>query len=413
MVGAGVSGVVSAYLLGSHHEVTLFEKRDRLGGHTHTVLLPSGPDAGTPIDTGFIVLNDRTYPNLHRFLSRLAVTVRPSCMSFGYYCEDTGLAYAGTDLNGLFARRRNLLSPTFWKMIWQIRRFSQLALESMARDELAHLSLGSFLDKGQFSNFFRDHYLVPLSAAIWSCSDMGVLDFPAETFVRFFHNHGLLDISSRPQWQTVVGGSHAYLRAFETQFQGSIRLSTGVEWILRTPEGVTLKPLNGEPELFDKVVLATHADQAFALLGDPSPGEEALKAWSYSRNRTVLHSHQEVLPPNKRAWASWNYRRENERSPFTPVAVTYHMNRLQGLKTQNQYCVTLNPQSHIPDSAIVKDLEYLHPIYSSQAVRSQAKIRRTSGERHTYFCGAYLGNGFHEDGVNSALEVTRQFGLTL
>jgi uncharacterized protein len=413
VVGAGISGVVAAHLFDRKHNVTLFEARDRLGGHTHTVVLPSGVDEGTPIDTGFIVLNDKTYPNFHRFLAGLGVSVRPSCMSFGYYCEGTGLAYAGTDLNGLFARRANLLSVPFWKMIWQIKKFSKFALDALARDEIGQVSLGSFLDRGKFGRFFQDHYLIPLSAAIWSCSDTGVLEFPAKTFVRFFQNHGLLAITDRPQWQTVVGGSHSYLRAFEKNFSGTIRLSSAVESIQRTPQGVLLKPIGGSYEEFDKVVIATHADQAYRLLVDPSPDEEALRAWSYSRNRTVLHSYSEVLPPNKRAWASWNYRRRSEASTFTPVSVTYHMNRLQGLQTQNQYCVTLNPQTAIPESSIVRDLEYCHPIYTRQAVQSQDTIRRASGQRHTFYCGAYLGNGFHEDGVNSALEVTRNFGLIL
>ena len=254
---------------------------------------------------------------------------------------------------------------------------------------------------------------MPLSAAIWSCSDTGVLDFPAETFVRFFHNHGLLDISDRPQWQTVVGGSHAYLQAFERKFGGTIRLSSGIESLRRTPQGVLIQAEGREPELFDRVVIATHADQAFRLLDDPSPEEEALQAWSYSKNRTVLHSHSEVLPPNRRAWASWNYRRNSEASRYTPVSVTYHMNRLQGLQTERQYCVTLNPQSEIPERHIVRDLEYMHPVYTRQAVQSQTRIAQASGQRNTYYCGAYLGNGFHEDGVNAALQVTRQFGLDL
>lgn len=413
VVGAGISGVVSAYLLDQQHDVTLFEARARLGGHTHTVVLPSGPDAGTPIDTGFIVLNDKTYPNFHKFLSSLSVDTRESCMSFGYYCEQSGLAYAGTDLNGLFARRRNLLSPTFWNMVWQIKKFSQYAIESLARDEIGQVSLGGFLDRGGFGRFFRDHYLVPLSAAIWSCSDTSVLDFPAETFVRFFNNHGLLDLRDRPQWQTVVGGSHAYLRAFEKQFRGKILLSTPVDTVMRTEGGVVVKTRDGGSETFDKIIIATHADQAFRMLMDPSPGEQALQAWSYSRNRTVLHSHSEVLPPNKRAWASWNYRRQSEKPHFTPVSVTYHMNRLQGLSAQQEYCVTLNPQCDIPERHIVRELEYMHPIYSKEAVQSQKRIAAASGERNTYFCGAYLGNGFHEDGVNSALEVARDFGLGL
>lgn len=414
VVGAGISGIVSAYVLSRDHEVTLFEKNSRLGGHTNTIVLDQGPDAGTAVDTGFIVCNDKTYPNFHKFLSQLGVRVRPSCMSFGYYCEDSGVAYAGTDLNGLLARRTNALSLPFWKMLWQIKEFSEVALSSLDTGGLAGLSLGEFLDQKGFGSFFRRHYLVPISAAIWSSSDKGVLDFPAEMFVRFFRNHGLLSVQDRPNWQTVVGGSHSYLRAFESAFRGEIRLNSPVRSIRREDDGVVVSTEQSNDH-FDKVIIAAHADQTLKLLEDPSPEERrALGAWSYSKNRTLLHTHDKVLPPNRRAWASWNYRRlQGQSSVYAPVAVTYHMNRLQGLKTQRQYCVSLNPEFDIPDSDVLREIHYEHPIFTTEAMRSQPVLSKLSGERHTFYCGAYLGNGFHEDGVNSALAVAKKLGASL
>ena len=393
--------------------MTLFEKRDRLGGHTSTVVIPSGPDAGLAVDTGFIVLNDRTYPHFHQFLGQLGVPVRESCMSFGYYCEDTNFCYAGTDLNGLFAQRRNALRPKFWGMCRAIRRFGIQAKAALDRGELRGLSLGQYLQNERYGTFFRENYLVPLSAAIWSSSDLGILEFPAEMFVHFFHNHGLLALTDRPTWQTVVGGSHSYLKAFEAQFPGDIRLSSGVTSIRRDESSVQVTTAAGT-ERFDKVVLACHADQALGMLSDPSPQESSLLgAWTYSKNRTILHTDESVLPPWKNAWASWNSRRLKGANPDSPVSLTYHMNRLQGLDTPRQYCVTLNPGSPIDERKVVKEFHYEHPVFNLRSLSTQAELKALSGQRNTYYCGAYLANGFHEDGMNSAIAMAKKLGVEL
>ena len=414
VVGGGVAGIVCSYLLAREHQVTLFEQNNYLGGHTNTIEIPDGPDAGTPVDTGFIVLNDQNYPNFQRFLALLNVRVRYSCMSFGYFCEKTGFCYAGTDLNGMFAKRRNLINPSFWSMLLEIKRFGRESLEALDSGSLASLNLGEFLAEGRYSRFFQDNYLLPISSAIWSAGNKRISEFPAEMFVKFFKNHGLLSIRNRPRWQTVVGGSQSYVRAFLKAYSGQVRLSTPVREVRRLDKAVNVICKNGEVEQFDKVVLASHADQTLKLLGDPSPQEQdALGAWTYSRNRTVLHSSAEILPPLKRAWASWNYRRFDQGDDPSSVTVTYHMNRLQGLNAAREYCVTLNPPREIPTSSLIREIEYTHPVYSRKSIDSQEKIRAANGTRNTYYCGAYLGSGFHEDAVSSALEVAKAFGQKL
>jgi uncharacterized protein len=414
IVGGGVDGIVAAYVLQKAHNVTLFEQNDYLGGHTNTITIPDGPDAGTAVDTGFIVFNDKTYPNFHRFLSKLHVPVRYSCMSFGYYSEETGLCYSGTGINGLFAQRKNIIDPNFWLLLREISRFCKDSLQALEEGILDGLSLGEFLARHSYSRAFRDHYLLPISAAIWSSSDEAIMEYPAQSFVRFFKNHGLLSLRDRPRWQTVVGGSQSYVRAFKESFAGAVHLSTVVRRVSREPEGVWVHPEAGSPERFDKLVLAAHADQSLKLLDDACPEErDALGAWSYSRNRTVLHTYHEILPPNKRAWASWNYRRGSRPSADGPVFVTYHMNRLQGLKTVGEYCVTLNPKTPIPEDRIVREIEYTHPVFSNDALLSQEKLRTLNGSRNTFYCGSYMANGFHEDAVCSALQVGHAFGLGL
>lgn len=413
VIGSGISGVASAHLLSREHRVTLFEKRARLGGHTNTVIIPSGPDKGLPVDTGFIVLNDQTYPNFQKFLKELGVSVRESCMSFGYHCENTNFCYAGTDLGGLLAQRRNAIRPKFWGMLRDINRFGASAKRALDSGQLDNITLGEYLERARYGKFFQENYLIPLSAAIWSSSDLGILEFPASMFVRFFEHHGLLTLKNRPNWQTVVGGSHAYLRAFESAFKGKIQLSSEVTSVTRNQNQVRVCTQQ-ETQSFDKVVLATHADQALRILADPCPEEERLLgAWTYSKNQTILHTHQGVLPPNRKAWASWNSRRYRSDSLSSPVSLTYHMNRLQGLASSTEYCVTLNPQGEIPAEAVIREFTYEHPVFNLKSLRSQAGIEAISGKRNTFYCGAYLGNGFHEDGMKSALKVAQKFGIEL
>lgn len=413
VVGSGVAGIVSAHLLSRRHQVTLFEQEARMGGHTSTVELPDGPDRGLAVDTGFIVCNDRTYPLFHKFLAELGVAVRASDMSFGYLDEASGFHYAGTDLNGLFAQRSNLLRPKFWRLMKEVGRFHKAGARSLAADDAKGMSFGQWLRREGFAGDAVDHYVVPMGAAIWSAPFSQILAFPASTYLRFFSNHGLLSIKDMPQWQTVVGGSHAYLKAFKAAFKGQIRLGQPVKRLARGAKPV-LTLDDGSEEAYDAVVLAGHADQTLALLADASSDERRLLgAWRYQPNDTVLHSDASVLPKQRRAWASWNYRRTREGEQRSTVAVTYHMNRLQGFTAAQDYCVTLNLGERIDPARIIKRFSYTHPVFSAEAVATQAELPGLNGQRDTYFAGSYFRYGFHEDAVLSANEVGRHFGETL
>jgi predicted NAD/FAD-binding protein len=411
VVGGGVAGIVSAHELAkAGWDAVLFERNAYVGGHTSTVTIPSGHDEGLPVDTGFIVMNERTYPNFHRFLAELGVKWRWSDMSFGYHDANTGLQYAGTDLSGLFAQRRNLLRPRFLGMLRQFARFGSEARKDLESGALAGVTLGAYLSERGYSRYFMDHYAVPMGAAIWSTGLVEMLEFPAETFVRFFKNHGLLSVTDRPRWQTVVGGSHAYVKAFLARFPGRVAKDAPVERVRREDGGAVVTARGRAPERFDRVVIAAHADEALALLSDPSEDEKRLLgAWSYARNRTVLHTDEAFLPPNRRAWASWNYRRERGEDGAAAVSVTYHMNRLQGLDSRREYLVTLNPRVEPRAGTVIREFLYMHPTYSFSSLRSQAELPTLNGVRSTWFCGSYFGYGFHEDAVRSALAVARDF----
>jgi predicted NAD/FAD-binding protein len=411
VVGGGVAGIVAAHELAKlGHDVTLFEKNAYVGGHTSTVVLEGGPDAGTAVDTGFIVCNDRTYPNFHRFLADLGVSWRWSDMSFGYHDQNTGLQYAGTTLSGLFAQRANLASPSFYAFLTEVVRFGWRAERDLERGAASGMTLGAYLSEAGGSRALRDHYVAPIGAAVWSAGLDEMLDFPAETFLRFFKNHGLLSLTDRARWQTVVGGSHSYVKAFLARFPGTVIRGAAVESIRRGTEGVVIRAAGRDPMLFDRVVIAAHADEALALLADPSPDEERLLgAWSYSRNRTILHTDETFLPPNRRAEASWNYRRERGEPGSAGVSVTYDMNRLQGLTTLRRYLVTLNPRHEPASGSVVREFMYAHPSYTFSSIRSQPGLKSLNGVRSTWFCGSYFGYGFHEDAVVSAFDAVRHF----
>jgi len=412
VIGSGVAGIVSAWELSkAGWKVTLFEKEPRIGGHTHTIVVEDGPDAGTAVDTGFIVCNDKTYPNFHRFIAELGVKWRWSDMSFGFHDENTGLQYAGTDLSGLFAQRGNILSPSFWALIIQVARFNAPALADLDAGALKGLTMGGYLKQRGFGRAFTERYILPIGAAVWSTGLGGMLDFPAETFVRFFKNHGLLSFTDRARWQTVVGGSHAYLNAFRARFAGEIVSGAPVESLRRLESGgVEVTARGHAPRIFDRAVVAAHADEALTLLADPSEDEHALLgAWSYSKNRTVLHTDASLMPDNPRAWASWNYRRVRGEDDGGPVSLTYDMTRLQGLRAKKRYFVTLNPRREPAPGSVLRELSYMHPIYSFASLASQARLPSLNGIRSTWFCGSYFSYGFHEDAVRSALAVARDF----
>lgn len=414
VVGGGVAGIVSACLLQQKHRVTLLEQNDYLGGHTNTIEIKDGPDAGLAVDTGFIVLNDATYPLFKRFLAHLGVETRDAEMSFGFQCRQSGLVYAGNDLNGLFAQRRNLLSPGFLRFLLEIGRFSRQARNELSTRAIPEITLGEYLQRGRYSRFMIDNYLLPMAAAIWSTPTLHAADFPAEAFLHFFKNHGLLSFRNRPQWKTVVGGSFSYVKEFQKTFNGEIRLNAGVEKVFREADGIRLQFADRRSEIFDKVVIAAHADQALRLLGDPSADEKKLLSpWQYQLNHTVLHTDASLLPEQRSAWAAWNFTREVSAVEANPVYVSYYMNLLQGFSAERNYCVTLNRQQEFPSATVIAEFDYQHPQYSFSSLATQEELPTLNGQRNSWFCGSYFGYGFHEDAVRSAVAVGKDFGVDL
>ncbi len=411
VIGGGVAGVTAAHILQQGHRVSLYERNDYIGGHTHTVVLPDGPDAGTPVDTGFIVLNNRTYPLFTRLLTQLGVTVRPSDMSFSYYSAVSGFQYASRDLNALFAQRRNLANPMHIYMLAEILRFNHVARRGLRRGGLIGLTLGDFLRQMRMSRAFRTRYILPMAAAIWSSPDEDVMDFPMETFARFFENHGLLSVRDMPQWYYVRGGSHTYVKAFRRTFGGRVFTQTPVSGLKRDDAGVDLRLADGTIRRHDIAVVAVHADEAFQLLEDPTPKEmRLLSPWRYSRNKVFLHTDRGWMPPLERAWASWNYYRSSTGAGRAPITLTYHMNRLQHLRTRRPYFVTLNPHRPIAARDTVAAFTYHHPMYTFASLKTQAELPRLNGQRRTYYCGSYHGYGFHEDAVRAAVQAAALLG---
>ncbi|UVM26517.1 NAD(P)/FAD-dependent oxidoreductase [Pseudomonas sp. B21-021] len=411
IVGSGIAGLTCAYLLARRHDITVFEADARVGGHTHTVpVTVEGRDYA--VDTGFIVFNDWTYPNFIRLLGQLGVAFKPTEMSFSVNDPDTGLEYNGNNLNSLFAQRSNLLSPGFWGMLRDILRFNKEARRDLAEQRIpADTTLDDYLQAGGYGERFILHYIVPMGAAIWSMPMAEMLNFPLQFFVRFFENHGLLSISNRPQWQVIKGGSSAYIAPLTTSFKERIRLNCPVGRIDRDAHGVVIHSPAGI-ERFDKVVLACHSDQALRLLGNPDDKErEILGALPYADNEVVLHTDTRLLPTRKRAWASWNYRLGG--AGHTQAAVTYDMNILQGIQSDTTFCVSLNQSAGISPSKVLARFTYAHPQFSLAAVAAQQRWAEIDGEQHTHYCGAYWANGFHEDGVVSALRVAASFGESL
>lgn len=412
VIGGGVAGIVSAYMLQNKYRVTLFDQNDYLGGHTNSIEITRGPDAGLAVDTGFIVLNDATYPLFQNFLASLGVETRVAEMSFGFQCLQSGLVYAGNDLNGLFAQRRNLVSPSFFSFLLEIARFSKKARNDLDSGTVPSVTLGEYLQQGNFSTFLIDNYLLPMAAAIWSTPTLRAAEFPAEAFLHFFRNHGLLSLRHRPQWKTVVGGSFAYVKAFQRNFCGKVQLNTGVEKVFREAEGIRLQFADGLNEQFDQVVLATHADQALRLLGDPSVDEQRLLSpWKYQHNHTVLHTDSTLLPEQRAAWSAWNFTREADGDAGSrPVFVSYYMNLLQGFHAEQDYCVTLNRRKSIRPESVIAEFDYQHPQYSFASLATQTELPSLNGQRNSWFCGSYFGYGFHEDAVRSAVDVAENLG---
>jgi predicted NAD/FAD-binding protein len=411
IIGSGIAGLTSAYLLNRNHEITVFEAGDWIGGHTHTVDVQVDGQSYA-VDTGFIVFNNWTYPNFIRLLSQLGVGFKDTEMSFSVSDPVSGVEYNGNNLNSLFAQRSNLLSPKFWGMVRDILRFNREALNDLNQKRIASdMTLGDYLKSNAYSERFIQHYIVPMGAAIWSMSLNDMLSFPLQFFVRFFKNHGLLSVSDRPQWCVIEGGSSSYIAPLTETFKQHIRLNCPVTRVERDAEGVTLHSAAGA-ERFDKVIFACHSDQALALLAEPSRIEkEILGALPYADNDVVLHTDTRLLPKRPLAWASWNYRLGGPADQ--PAAVTYDMNILQGIVSDTTFCVSLNQTLAIDPSKILARYTYAHPQYSLAGSAAQARWEELLGANHSYFCGAYWANGFHEDGVVSALRVAREFGESL
>jgi predicted NAD/FAD-binding protein len=410
IIGSGISGLASAYLLYESHDITLFESNDYLGGHTHTVSVEAS-EGPLYIDTGFIVFNDWTYPNFIKLLSKLDVPSKPSSMGFSVACEASGLEYSGSSVPGLFAQPQNLVNPSHYRMIWDIVRFFREGKRFLQTNE-KEVSLAHFIETGGYSRTFAEKFLVPMMSAIWSASPASVYELPAAHFLRFFKNHGLLNVLNRPTWRVVDGGSSRYVDKIQKLLGQRIRLNTSVQNITRSPDAVKIQLQDGSSEMFDEVIIAVHSDQALHMLEKPTRDERAiLGAIAYQENEVLLHTDVTLLPQKRAAWTSWNYR-VLANAPDRAV-LTYNMNMLQGFDTPQTYCVTLNHTTAIDPDKILGRFTYHHPVYTPAVIEAQRRWGVISGTNRTHFCGAYWGYGFHEDGVNSALAVCEHFGRRL
>jgi predicted NAD/FAD-binding protein len=409
VIGSGISGLAAGYYLSRKYEVTLFEKDSRIGGHTNTVMVDSarGP---LPVDTGFIVHNDRTYPNLIRLLAELGVETQTSDMSFAVSCARTGYEYSSRGPRGFFAQASNVLSVRQWRLLNEILRFNRTAPRLLDQPGSERATIGDFLAEGRYADVFIERYLYPMASAVWSMSSDTIRAFPALTLIRFFDNHGMLGINTHPQWKAVRGGSHSYLGPITRPYRERVRKGVEIAGVARAGDGVTVKLRGGATERFDHVVFACHGDQVLPLLESPTDRErDMLGQFATSRNVACLHTDSRLLPRRAHARASWNY---NLGVGGTDrVAVTYHMNRLQALEAGEDYCVTLNGESEIDSGKVIRRMVYEHPLYTREAIAAQQRWQEISGSNRTHFCGAYWFYGFHEDGLNSAIRVAQALGV--
>lgn len=410
VIGSGISGLAVAWLLRDTHRVTLYEAAGRLGGHTNT--LEVAVDGQTfPVDTGFLVFNRRTYPNLCALFKLLGIEAVASEMTFSARIESLNLEWAGNNLNTVFGQRRNLLRPSFIGMVSDIMRFNRETTALAAQGAQAAESLGDFLERRRYGKAFRDWYLLPMAAAIWSCPTETMLAYPLATFVRFCHNHGLLQLVNRPQWLTVKGGGREYVRRMAADLD-DVRLNSPVLAVRRADDGIHVMTADGS-ERYDEVVFACHSDQALAILADQaSPAERSvLSAVKYQSNRAVLHTDASLLPQRRSLWAAWNYAAGPETSGSAPVAVSYLINRLQPLPVQTPVIVSLNPFREPAPESVIADIDYAHPVFDQAAIEAQRRLPGINGRDRLWFCGAWGRYGFHEDGLRSALAVVQGMGV--
>ena len=411
IIGSGISGLTAAYLLHKEHDITVFEANDYVGGHTHTHKVSQNGKSWY-VDTGFIVYNEKTYPNFIKLLKKLNVGVQKTSMGFSVKAPESGLEYSGDSLNSLFAQRSNIFKPSFIKMVKDILRFNRIAIRELA-DVEESTTINEFLKKHSFSRQFIENYIIPMGAAIWSTAAKKTTEMPAIFYIRFFKNHGLLQIFNRPQWFVIKGGSKTYVEKIIEGFKDRIMLSSPVKTVTRDVHGIKVLCENDKaPQAFEKVIFATHSDQALSLLDAPTEKESLiLGALPYQKNTAILHTDSSVLPSIKSTWSSWNYLLGVDKSQ--PVTLTYNMNILQSLDAKPDFLVTLNSNNKIDSSKIIKKLDYQHPLFTVNGIKAQKEKNQISGTNNTFFCGAYWGNGFHEDGVNSAIEVCKHFGEAL
>lgn len=414
VVGCGVAGLTAAWLLSRKHEVHLFEKNDYPGGHTRTLKIEDGPDAGLAVDTGFIVMNHRNYPLFTEVLKQLGVALADSSMTFSFHDRTSGYGYSGNSISTLFPSLSYYFMPKHLGLVRDLARFARIGYRDLQSGYLQGKTLGQYFKTRSFGRNFQESYFYPMGAAIWSSPVEEMQNFPAQPYLHFLENHGLLRLTNRPQWRFVKGGSCSYVEAMLRDFDRKPKLNAAPAGIRRTTGGVILRQQNGKELEFDHLVIGAHADEALALLDDPSDEERTkLSAWRYQPNEVVLHRSDRLLPPDSKQWASWNFIREPGDSNDRPVLVSYYMNRLQALETKNNYIVTLNPGSSIPEEQVINRTTLSHPLYSEEALATQPGLRRMNGKRNTWFCGSYFGYGFHEDAVQSAVEVARGFGIDL
>ena len=412
IVGSGISGLTCAYILNNDHDITIFEKNDYVGGHTHTHQIEYGGKEFS-IDSGFIVYNEWTYPNFIKILDQLGVERQLTRMGFSVKSDKNNLEYAGHSLNGLFAQRSNLFRPSFMRILLSMRRFNYEAKTELKTLD-PQITLGKYLVSRNYPKEFIKHYIIPIGAAIWSTVPKQMMDMSAVFFIRFFDNHGLLQVLNRPNWWVISGGSKKYVEKMIGGFKDKIRLSSPVKNVKRGGENITVQFGSGplENEDFDSIIFACHSNQSLAMLDSPSKEEEEiLSAIKYQKNDALLHFDDSILPKRKNAWSSWNYLLDEDQDKA--VALTYNMNILQSLKSDRTFCVSLNSGDLVDQSKVIKHLNYEHPLFTLSSIEAQGRKNEISGKNNTYYCGAYWRNGFHEDGVMSALDVCKDFGQSL
>ena len=409
IIGTGIAGLGCAHFLHRRYELSLYEKNDYPGGHSNTVSVTEN-QRSVPIDTGFMVFNRVTYPNLTRLFAELGVAIKPTDMSFSVMHRPTGLEYCGSSLNHLFAQRRNLLRPRFWRMLAQINRFNTEAMAALAGTEFQNHTLGDYVRERRYGEDFLNFYLVPMSSAVWSTPPDLMLEFPALTLLRFFHNHGFLGLHTQHPWLTVVNGARAYVERLTAPFRDKIRLERGATSVSRVAGKVLVTDASGRTESFDHVILASHADDTLRLLTDADERERAvLGEFKYQPNSALLHTDESVMPRSRRCWAAWNYRMDGDAEGRISPSTIYWMNRLQGVSDRQNYFVSINGEKSVNPNTVLKRIHYEHPVFNRGAIQAQAELPRLN-ERMTsvFFCGSYFRNGFHEDAFTSALDLCRQ-----